>query len=223
MAGALLAGTPHANAPASSCCAPAVTYGPASCCRAIRDFRMWWHRSPAGSGVTPASRAMNTASTAGRSALHRSLSAAAELPAPSDSRRAGGGAGGCGAGARLRHRSAEAKRCGGDRPLFPRSVRPPLRPRRGVLDPPLLGQGRGRRTHSGRGTGQRGRSHRPHCARAGTWSASGRTRRGRRPFGAPRPWVARAHDRAPAGGSAQARPARHLCRAADDPHVFPAQ
>src|SRR6476659_5023301 len=56
------------QAPASSCCAPMVTYGPASCCRVIRDFRMWWHRSPAGSGVTPASRAMNTASTAGRSA-----------------------------------------------------------------------------------------------------------------------------------------------------------
>src|SRR4051812_28051367 len=49
-------------------------------------------------------------------------------------RRTGGGARGCGAdaGARLRHRSAEAKRCGGDRPLFSRSVRPPLRPRRGT-------------------------------------------------------------------------------------------
>jgi hypothetical protein len=35
----------------------------------IRDFRMWWHRSPAGSGVTPAYRATNTASTAGRSAF----------------------------------------------------------------------------------------------------------------------------------------------------------
>src|SRR6476659_3692405 len=29
------------NGPPSSSCAPAVTYGPASCCRVIRDFRMW--------------------------------------------------------------------------------------------------------------------------------------------------------------------------------------
>ena len=50
-----------------------------------------------------------------------------------------------------------------------------------------------------------------------------RTRRGGCAVGLPRPPSARAHDRAPLAGSAQARPLRNLRRAAHHPHLLAAQ
>ena len=93
----------------------------------------------------------------------------------------------------------------------------------GVLDPPLLGQGRERRTSSGGGARRRRRGHRSCRARARAWCGRRRTRRGGRAVGLPRPSPARAHDRAAFRGSAPARPARHLRRAAHHPHVLAAQ
>src|SRR5229473_1883360 len=90
------------------------------------------------------------------------------------------------------------------------------------IDGSLLGQGRERRACSGGGARQPGRGDRPCRTGARAWSAGGRTGRGRCAFGLPRPSSARTHDRAPLRGSAQARPARNLRRAAHDPYLLAA-
>ena len=76
--------------------------------------------------------------------LHRSLTGSVEPPPFTAAEVPVSTPAVCGGGARLSHRSAAEERCAGDRPLLPRSLWPSLRALGGVLDAPLLGQGRKR-------------------------------------------------------------------------------